>query len=134
MRSSWLSLLIFSCVGIFLRHENKIGIFSVKRKPSCSYVLVSQVVLPSGHAFLSGALNLTSKLLFRVDGVLLGSTNPDKYPIVPALPGYGSCRDSGFPAANGYGKCDLFPLSLHFFVCVLADFVCVSFCSTIAPS
>jgi len=59
-----------------------------------------EVVLPAGLTFLTGALNLTSFMTLRVEGTLLGSTDPADYPVVPALPGYGVCRDSGYPAAN----------------------------------
>jgi polygalacturonase len=53
-----------------------------------------EVILPKGKRFLTGALNLTSWIVLRIEGVLLGSTDPSDYPVVPALPGYGICRDS----------------------------------------
>lgn len=64
----------------------------------------SRVILPAGHRFLSGALNLSSAQTLSIEGTLLGSTDPRDYPVVPALPGYGSCRDSGFPANHSWGR------------------------------
>jgi polygalacturonase len=54
--------------------------------------LAFTVLLPQGKRFLTGALNLTTGIVFRIEGTLLGSTNPLDYPVVPALPGYGKSR------------------------------------------
>ena len=60
------------------------------------------VLLPKGKRFLSGSLNLTSGLRLVVDGTLLGTTDPSRYPVVPPLPGYGpGQRDS---AVHGWGR------------------------------
>ena len=60
------------------------------------------VVLREGKSFVSGSLNLTSGLTLVVDGALLGSTDPARYPIIPPLAGYGpGQRDS---ALHGYGR------------------------------
>lgn len=60
------------------------------------------VVLRSGRRFLSGSLNLTSGCHLVIDGVLLGSTDPADYPVVPPLPGYGpGQRDI---ALHGWGR------------------------------
>jgi len=53
---------------------------------------------------VSGALNLTSNLVFRVEGTILASTSPSSYPVVPALEGYGTCRDRGYPAAHAHSR------------------------------
>ena len=65
---------------------------------------VAAVLLPRGRSFVAGALNLTSRLLLRLEGTLLASTDPAAYPVVPALPGYGRCRDSGYPPARAYAR------------------------------
>ena len=60
------------------------------------------VVLRHGKRFLTGSLNLTTGCHLRVDGTLLGSTDPADYPVVPPLPGYGpGQRDS---AVHGWGR------------------------------
>ena len=48
-----------------------------------------EVVLPVGHAFVSGPLNLTSNQVLRVDGQLLASQDAADYPLVAPLLGYG---------------------------------------------
>eukprot|EP00039_Didymoeca_costata_P010092 m.134889 g.134889 ORF g.134889 m.134889 type:complete len:465 (+) comp14705_c0_seq2:71-1465(+) len=62
------------------------------------------VTLPKGFVFLSGALNLTSHVTFVIHGTLLASTSPSHYPVVPALPGYGTCRDNGFPPEHAFER------------------------------
>ena len=53
--------------------------------------------------FLLGALNLTSQIeLYLSNATLLASDDPAHYPIVPALPSYGTCRDSGYPSSHKY--------------------------------
>lgn len=72
----------------------------------------ASVVLPGaprgakGRVYLSGAINLTSgvDLVIEDGATLLGSTNPDAYPIVPHLPGYPQCRDSNYPDGHGYAR------------------------------
>ena len=60
------------------------------------------VVLKAGKKFLTGALNLTSGCHLIVDGILLGSTNPASYPVIPPLAGYGpGQRDK---AVHGWGR------------------------------
>lgn len=59
-----------------------------------------QVVVPEHGVFMTGAINLTSNLVFRVNGILRGSQRPEDYPVVPALPSYGEARDTGFPLAH----------------------------------
>ena len=60
------------------------------------------VVLKAGKSFLTGALNLSSGCHFIVDGELLGSTDPEDYPVIPPLPGYGpGQRDT---ALHGWGR------------------------------
>jgi polygalacturonase len=60
------------------------------------------VLLPAGKRFLTGSLNLTSGLRLVVNGALLGSTDPSRYPVIPPLPGYGpGQRDS---AVHGWGR------------------------------
>ena len=46
--------------------------------------------------YLTGALNLTSKMVFQLDegAEILGSLSQADYPIVPALPGYGITSDT----------------------------------------
>ena len=61
---------------------------------------LAAVVLPKGRTFVTGALNLSSYLVLRVHGTLLASTDPAAYPVVPALAGYGSCRDGHYKAGN----------------------------------
>jgi hypothetical protein len=55
------------------------------------------VILPLGGIFLTGALNLTSDMELVVDGILRGSVRPEHYPIIPAFPTYGICRDWPIP-------------------------------------
>ena len=52
--------------------------------------------------YLTGALNLTSKMVFQLDegAEILGSLSQADYPIVPALPGYGITRDTPVPQQN----------------------------------
>eukprot|EP00037_Helgoeca_nana_P028499 m.335423 g.335423 ORF g.335423 m.335423 type:complete len:463 (-) comp27770_c0_seq4:1076-2464(-) len=66
----------------------------------------ASVVLPAGHRFVSGALNLSSgvDLVIEAGATLLGSTAPSAYPVVPKLPGYPTCRDNGYPAEHGYAR------------------------------
>ena len=61
---------------------------------------VVEVLLPRNRSFVSGALNLTSNLILRIRGTILASTAPPSYPVVPALEGYGSCRDNGYPHSH----------------------------------
>eukprot|EP00041_Stephanoeca_diplocostata_P035329 m.1241530 g.1241530 ORF g.1241530 m.1241530 type:complete len:487 (+) comp24680_c0_seq1:354-1814(+) len=70
----------------------------------CESQTLFEVVLPAKKLFLSGALNLSSRMTLRVDGGLLGSTDPNLYPVIPALEGYGTCRDTGYPTAHAYGR------------------------------
>ena len=59
------------------------------------------VVLKAGKRFLAGSLNLSSGCHLIVDGVLLGSTDPARYPVIPPLAGYGESRDS---AVHRWGR------------------------------
>lgn len=69
-------------------------------------ISAASVVLPSGHRFVTGALNLTSgvDLVVEPGATLLGSTNPLAYPVVPKLPGYPTCRDNNYPLNHGYAR------------------------------
>lgn len=74
----------------------------------------ASVVLPGvgvsrgakGRVYLSGAINLTSgvDLVIEDGATLLASTDPNAYPVVPHLPGYPQCRDSGYPDGHGYAR------------------------------
>ena len=67
------------------------------RDPSGAFA----VVLKASKRFLTGALNLTSGCHLIIDGVLLGSTDPARYPVIPPLAGYGESRD---PAVHRWGR------------------------------
>lgn len=60
---------------------------------------VAEVRFPAGR-YLTGALNLTSHMTLQLDAgaEILGSLDPDDYPLVQALPGYGITRDTPVPA------------------------------------
>ena len=62
----------------------------------------SEIVLPASMTFLCGAINITSHTTLRVAGTLLASTRPSDFPIVPALAGYGRCRDSNYPESHAF--------------------------------
>lgn len=62
------------------------------------------VVIPFPGVYKTGALNLTSNTILEVNGVLLGSSRPEDYPVVPALPSYGTCRDANYPPEHAYGR------------------------------
>jgi hypothetical protein len=57
------------------------------------------IVRFTGGVFLTGAFNLTSNMTLLVESsaVILASTDPKHFPVVPALPSYGTCRDDGYP-------------------------------------
>lgn len=52
--------------------------------------------------FLTGAFNVTSNMTLHIaeGATLLAATSPDAFPVVPALPSYGVCRDDGYPDAH----------------------------------
>ena len=53
-----------------------------------------QVLVPAGGVFQTAPINLTSNVALRVDGVLRGVADQDKFTVLPALPSYG--RDADF--------------------------------------
>ena len=52
-----------------------------------------EVLIPMGGVFKTGPFNLTSNLVFRVEGTLFGISDQYAFPAVPALPSYGRCAD-----------------------------------------
>ena len=52
-----------------------------------------EVVVPFGGVYQTSPVNLTSNLIFRVEGTLFGLQDQYAYPAVPALPSYGRCAD-----------------------------------------
>ncbi len=58
----------------------------------------NEIVLPAGRVFASGPLNLSSNQIFRVDGTLIASDDPNDYPVVLPVIGYGWSHDQNcFP-------------------------------------
>lgn len=53
-----------------------------------------EVLVPAGGVFQTTPINLTSNVALRVEGVLRGVADQDKFTILPALPSYG--RDADF--------------------------------------
>jgi polygalacturonase len=61
-------------------------------------------VIFSSGVFLTGAFNLTSNMTLVVEtgATVLATTDPAGFPVVPALPSYGTCRDDGYPLKNRF--------------------------------
>lgn len=63
---------------------------------SCRFAnTVCTVLFPPNHIFLTGALNLTSNVIYHIskNTTLLGSTDEGDYPVIDVLPSYGDGRD-----------------------------------------
>lgn len=68
-------------------------------------VLTECVLACGGVPNSSGAVNLTSYTQLQLrNATLLGSPDEEDYPVVPALPSYGTCRDGNYPDEHKYAR------------------------------